>query len=118
MRFDSWDALKKEAPFYAGAWDQDKLKEYLIQFCDTRFRLRIQLYFAQYRNDGALADLLFAFLLNDDYDGSDCQIGAAYFISKLDRNVLKERKAWLLKAQESEVFWRRPFQADEYLEWI
>lgn len=118
MRFDSWDALKKKAPFYAGAWDQDKLKEYLIQFCDMRFSLRIQLYFAQYRNDGALADLLFAFLLNDDYDGSDCQIGAAYFISKLDRNVLKERKAWLLKAQESEVFWRRPFQTDEYLEWI
>ena len=35
MRFDSWDALKKEAPFYAGAWDQDKLKEYLIQTQDS-----------------------------------------------------------------------------------
>ena len=118
MRFDSWDALKEEAPFCAGAWDQDKLKEYLIQFCNIRFSLHIKLYFAQFRKDGNLADLLFAFLLNDDYDGSDCQIGAAYFISKLDRSVLKERKAWLLKAQESEVSWRRPFQTDNYLEWI
>lgn len=118
MRFDSWDALKKEAPFCAGAWDQDKLKEYLVQFCDIRFSLPIKLYFAQFRNDRALADLLFTFLLNKDYDGSDSQIGAAYFISKLDRSVLKERKAWLLKAQESEVFWRRPFQTEDYWEWI
>ena len=47
--------------------------------------------------------------------GSDCQIGAAYFISKLDKNILKDRKALLLKTQENEVFWRRPFQTDDYL---
>ncbi len=62
--------------------------------------------------------MLFEFLLNEDYDGSDCQIGAAYFIRKLDRSVLKERKELVLKAQENEVFWRRPFQTDDYLKWI
>lgn len=118
MRFNSWDELKKEAPFCNGEWDKDKLKEYLIQSCNKNFELQIELYFAQFRKDGNLANLLFEFLLNEDYDGSDCQIGAAYFIRKLDRSVLKERKELVLKAQENEVFWRRPFQTDDYLKWI
>jgi len=118
VRFNSWDELKKEAPFYAGAWDKDKLQEYLIQSCNKNFKLRLDLYFAQFRKDGNLADLLLEFLLNDDYEGSDCQMGAAYYIGKLDRAILKERKALVLKAQENEVFWRRPFQTDSYLEWL
>lgn len=118
MRFDSREQLKHEAPFCNGKWDKSKLKEYLIQFCNKNFSLPIELYFAQFRKDGNLADLLFEFLLNDDYEGSDCQIGAAYFIRKLDRSILRERKVLLLKAQENEVFWRRPFQTEDYLEWI
>jgi len=118
MRFNSWDELKKEAPFCNGEWNKDRLKEYLTQSCNKDFELRIELYFAQFRKDGTLADLLFEFLLNGDYDGSDCQMGAAYFIGKLDRDVLKERRALVLKAQENDVFWRRPFQTDDYLEWI
>jgi len=118
MRFHSWDELKKEAPFFNGEWDKDKLQEYLIQSCHKDFEAQIDLYFAQFQKDGALADLLFEFLLNGDFDGSDCQIGAACYISRLDRNVLKARKALVLKAQENEVFWRRPFQTDDYLEWI
>jgi len=118
MQFHSWDELKKEAPFCNGKWDKDKLKEYLIQSCHKDFTLQIELYFAQFQKDGNLANLLFDFLLNEADDGSDCQIGAAYYISKLDRNVLKERRALVLKAQENEVFWRRPFQTDDYLEWI
>ena len=118
MRYNSWDELKKETPFYDGEWDSDKLKEYLIQSCNQDFHLQIDLYFAQFQSDGGLADLLFEFLLNEDYDGSDCQIGAAYYISRLDRSVLKERKTLVLKAQANEVFWRRPFQTDDYLERI
>ena len=118
MRFNSWNELKREAPFCNGEWDKDKLEEHLIQSCNKNFKLHIDLYFAQFRKDGILANLLFDFLLNEDFDGSDCQIGAAYFISKLDRSVLKERKALVLKAQENEVFWRRPFQTDDYLEWL
>lgn len=118
MQFNSWDELKKEAPFCNGVWDKAKLKEYLIQSCNNNFKLQIELYFEQFGKDGNLANLLFDFLLNEDYDGSDCQIGAAHYISKLDRDVLQERKALVLKAQENEVFWRRPFQTDDYLEWI
>ena len=62
--------------------------------------------------------MLFDFLLNEDYDGSDCQIGAAYYIGRLDKSVLKKRKTLVLRAQTNEVFWRRPFQTDDYLEWI
>lgn len=118
MRFDSWSDLSREAPFCGGKWDRDKLKEYLVQSCGQRFRQQIELYFAQFRKDGALADLLFEFLLNEDCDGSDCQIGAAWFIRRLDRDVLRERRALVLKAQENDVFWRRPFQTDDYLGWI
>ena len=118
MRFDSWSDLSRKAPFCGGKWDRDKLKEYLIQSCGQRFRQQIELYFAQFRKDGALADLLFEFLLNEDCDGSDCQIGAAWFIRRLDRDVLRERRALVLKAQENDVFWRRPFQTDDYLSWI
>ena len=118
MRFDSWSELSQEASFCGGKWDRDKLKEYLIQSCDQRFQQLIELYFAQFRTDGALADLLFEFLLNEEYDGSDCQIGAACFIRQMDRSVLKERRALVLKAQENDVFWRRPFQTDDYLSWI
>ena len=99
MRFNSWDELKKEAPFCNGKWDEDKLQEYLIQSCHKNFNLQIERYFAQFRKDENLADLLFEFLLNEEYEGSDCQIGAAYFISKLDRSILKERKALVLKTQ-------------------
>lgn len=118
MRFNSWDELKKEAPFCNGAWDKNKLQEYLIQTNNQNFHLQIDRYFAQFQQDGDLADMLFDFLLNEDYDGSDCQIGAAYYIGRLDKSVLKKRKTLVLRAQANEVFWRRPFQTDDYLEWI
>lgn len=118
MRFDSWDDLKQEPPFHDGAWDQDRLKEYLIYLNYKGFSLPIQLYFSRFRKDGALADLLLEFLLNDDYEGSEAQIGAAYFLGRMDREVLRERRGPVRKAQESPVFWRRPFQTEEYLEWL
>ena len=118
MRFNSWDELKKETPFCHGEWDKDKLKEYLIQSCSTDFNLKIRLYFAQFREDENLADLLFSFLLDDDYDGSDSQMGAARVISGMDRRLLRKKKDLLLRAQENEVFWKRPFLHDEHLEWL
>ncbi len=118
MRFNSWEELKKEAPFYNGKWDKDKLQEYLIQSCNKDFSTQIDLYFSQFQKDGDLADLLFDFLLDEDHNGSDCQIGAACYIGKSDKAILKERKERLLKAQANEVIWRRPFQTDDYLEWL
>ncbi len=118
MKFNSWDELEKEAPFRDGKWDKCKLKEYLVQSCSRAFGTQLEAYFARFRTDGALADLLFDFLLDDYYEGSDCQMGAAYYIGKLDKTLLRERRESLLKAQANEVRWRRPFQTDDYLEWL
>lgn len=118
MRFHSWDALKEEAPFCNGEWDKDKLEEYLIQSCNKDFNLKIKLYFAQFRKDENLVDLLFSFLLDDYYDGSDSQMGAARVISRMDHQLLRKKKDLLLRAQENEVDWKRPFLHDEHLEWL
>ena len=61
---------------------------------------------------------IFSYLLDDNYDGSDCQMGAAYYIAKLDKEILKSKKDLLLQAQENDVDWKRPFPANEHLEWI
>jgi len=118
MRFASWEELKEQDPFCDGEWDKCRLAEYLIQSCNRKFKLQIEQYFAKFQGDGALADLLFEFLLDDDYEGSDCQIGAAYYLGKMDKAVLKARRELMLKAQADEMLWRRPFQNDDYLEWI
>ena len=63
--------------------------------------------------------MLFSFLLDDYYDGSDCQMGAARLISKLDRQMLRTKKELLLKAQENEVYWKRPFPPGaDNLDWL
>lgn len=58
------------------------------------------------------------FLLNDDFDSLDSQLGAAYYIATLDKELLKNKKDLLLQAQKNEVEWKRPFQCDKYLEWL
>ena len=73
---------------------------------------------AKYQNDESLADLLFDFLLNDDYDGSDCQIGAAIYIARMDRDLLQRKKDLLLQAQKNEVHWKWPFRENESLDWL
>ena len=118
MQFEDWQELKQLCPIIDGTWNEEFLREYLVQSCNRNFSKQIETFFLEYRNDGQLADLLFSFLLNDDYDGSDAQMGAAYFISKLDKQLLKTRKALLLKAQKNEVYWKRPFPQDAHLEWL
>lgn len=68
-------------------------------------------------DDEELAELLFSFLLDDDYEGSDSQTGAAFYIAKLNREVLKKKKDKLLLVQKNEVHWKRPFRTNEYLKW-
>ena len=119
MYFRDWNALRSLRPRENGAWDKEILEEYLIQCCDRRFTAFIDTFLAEYQGDEALAELLLDFLLNDDYDGSDSQMGAArYIIAGMDRAVLKRKKDLLIQAQKSEVFWKRPFQNDEYLAWL
>ena len=118
MYFQNWEELKKHCPVQNGFWQKDLLKEYLIQSCNRRFTIQIDTFMARHREDEALAQLLFHFLLNEDYDGSDCQIGAARYIARLDRGLLQKNKVLLLQAQQNNIRWKRPFPNDETLEWL
>lgn len=100
--------LEKNAPYINGVWDKEKLIEYLIWTCDRRFSTWMDDYFSSYRNDPQLAELLFDIVLDDDFDGSDARMSAAYFIAQLSEDILKEKKDLLIKAQENKVEACRP----------
>lgn len=94
------------------------MREYLIYYSNFNFKQYIENFFAMHLADEELLDFLLSFLLDDYYDGSDCQIGAARIIAKMDRQLLKRKKTLLLQAQENEVYWKRPFPHNEHLDWI
>ena len=119
MYFADWDALKAHCPVSGGPWDKEILYEYLVYCCNIKFSEHLDCFFDHYRKDEALAGLLFDFLLDDYYDGSDSQMGAAHQISRMDREVLRKYKDRLLEAQKNEVLWKRPFfREDSDLEWL
>lgn len=118
MYFKNQEELKALSPIEKGIWNKDILQEYLIMSCHRDFKDFVDAFMDRYRKDTALADLLFEFLLNDDYDGSDSQMGAARYLAKMDREVLRSRKDLLLQAQQNEVYWKRPFRDETYLEWL
>ena len=109
MYFGSVDELRSIIPIHNGVWNKDYLYEYLIQSCNREFSEYISAFFADYKSDEKLADLLFEILLDDYYDGSDAQMGAAKYIGKLSKELLMQKRDLLLKAQKNEVFWKRPF---------
>lgn len=117
-KFLNWEQLQKYAPVQNGIWNKQYLYEYLVQSCHCCFQKQISQFFNNYKCDEVFADLLFDILLDDDYDGSDAQIGAAYYISKLDKSVLKMKKEKLLQAQKNDVFWKRPFSKNDNLKWL
>lgn len=118
MYITSFEELSPIAPFQNGNWDKDHLYEYLVHSCNKHLRHDIDAYFTQFCSDRNLAELLFSFLLDDDYDGSDSQMGAAYYLGRMEHEVLRSCKELLLKAQQNEVFWKRPFPNDEHLQWL
>ena len=118
MYFHSPEELKEIIPICNGIWNKDYLYEYLVWSCNIRFQEYINHFFDSYLHDENLADMLFSFLLSDDYDGSDCQMGVACLISKMDKQVLQSKKERLLKAQSNEVYWKRPFPDAENLDWL
>ena len=117
MYYKTWEELQKVCPIVDGTWDKERLYEYLVQIC-YQYSKQIETFFMEYQNDEDLADLLFSFLFDDDYDGSDSQMGAAYILQKMDRQLLRKKKDLLLKAQANEVCWKRPFPHDEYPDWL
>ena len=118
MYYRTWEEWQKVCPIVNGTWDKKRLYEYLVARCDQTFSKQIKTFFMEYRNDENLVDLLFSFLFDEDYDGSDSQMGAARVISEMDYQLLKKKKELLLKAQVNEVFWKRPFPHDEHLKWL
>ncbi len=114
MYFKNLEELKALSPKKNGEWDRDILREYLVQSCNKSFAAFTDGYFDEFKNDELLADMLFDFLLNEYYDGSDCQLGAARYIARLDMSVLKKKRELLQRAQQNEVFWKRPFKDDVY----
>ena len=118
MYFKSWEELEALCPIEGGYWNKDALEEYLIQSCSSRFSGEINAFMAEHQGDEALAELLFSFLLDDTYDGSDCQMGAAWYVARMERNVLRKKKDLLLQAQQNEVAWKRPFRDSGSLEWL
>ena len=117
MYFKDWEELSMYCPVKNGTWDKEKLYEYLVQSC-YHLSDYIDTFMEKYQNDEVLAGLLFDFLLDDYYDGSDSQMGAAKYIARLDREVLKKNRELLLKAQQNKIEWKRPFRNEEYLEWL
>lgn len=118
MYFHSPEELKEIVPVCSGVWNRDYLYEYLVWSCSIQFEAYIDRFFDGYLHDERLADMLFSFLLSDDYDGSDSQMGAARLISRMDRRILRQKKELLLKAQGSEAAWKRPFPDAEDLEFL
>jgi len=114
MYFNDPGELKALSPIKDGKWDRDILYEYLVWSCNERFTTFTDSYFDRYKNDELLAGMLFDFLLCEDYDGSDCQMGAARYIARLDIGVLKKKRSLVQRAQENEVLWKRPFKYGEY----
>ena len=118
MYFSSPEELKKTVPICNGVWNKEYLYEYLVWNSNSHFKKYIGDFFQDYLDNADLADLLFSFLLDDYYDGSECQMGAARIIARMDKQLLKSKKALLLQAQENEVYWKRPFPNNEHLDWI
>ena len=92
MHFENWEELEKISPITNGNWNKDFLYEYLVRSCDGKFAERLDAFFMKHRNDAVLAGLLFDFLLDEAYSGSDCQKGAAYYIARLDKELLRNEK--------------------------
>ena len=94
--FKDLEELKACCPIENGIWNKEILKGYMIYCCVKGFGGYI---------DGFMA-------------GSDCQIGAAVYISRMDRELLRRKKGLLLQAQSNEVHWKRPFRENEPLDWL
>lgn len=118
MYFSSPEELKSIVPISNGIWNREYLYEYLAWYSNMAFKNYISDFFQDYLDNADLAELLFSFLLDDYYDGSDCQMGAARLVAKMDQRLLKSKKELLRKAQKNEVYWKRPFPYDERLEWL
>lgn len=102
--------LKENPPFNNNQWDRKMLYEYLVYSCITDTKEYIDEYFSRYTNDENLLKMLFDFLLDDNYDGSDCQMASAYYIAQMDKTLLEKYSDLLSEAGKNPVDAKNPLK--------
>lgn len=111
--------LRQNVPYCNGEWNHKYLYEYLVAVNDYGFEYFILDYFKAYSDDKELARILLQdFLLDDYYDGSDSQMGAAFILRQMDKSALAANKELVLLTQQNDVFWKRPVAEDDDLSWL
>ena len=111
--------LAKNIPYYDGVWNIQNLYEYLVEVNYNRTENIALKFFDNHLADSQLAGILLReFLLNDYYEGSESQPGAAVILRKMDKCALKANKNLVLMAQKNEVYWKRIFDETDNLEWL
>ena len=110
--------LAVNVPFSNGEWNIPYLYEYLVEVNYGTDNSALK-FFNNYLANAELAGILIKeFLLNEDYDGSESQLGAAVILRKMDRSALKANKELVLLAQKNEVEWKRPCDEDKKPDWL
>ena len=114
------EKLLRNIPLINNEWIILFLYEYLVEVNYDHERENIALkFFEQHLSDIQLAKILLEeFLLNDSYDGSESQLGAAVILRKMDKSALVANKDLVLEAQKNEVFWKRPCDENDDLSWL
>lgn len=114
------EKLLRNLPLINNEWIIPFLYEYLVEVNYDHGRENIALkFFDQHLSDIQLAKILLEeFLLNDSYDGSESQLGAAVILRKMDKSALVANKDLVLEAQKNEVFWKRPCDENDDLSWL
>ncbi len=102
--------LKENPPFNNNKWDREMLYEYLVYNCIKDTKEYINKYFSRYTNDENLLKMLFDFLLDDDYDGSDSQMSAAYYIARMNKALLEKYSDLLSEAGKNPVATKNPLK--------
>lgn len=111
--------LKQNIPYSNGEWNQKYLYEYLVQVNYDGLDYIVLDFFKTHYDDKELARILLQdFLLDDGYDGSDSQLGAAVILRRMDKSALAANKELVLLAQQNEVYWKRPLAEDDDLSWL
>lgn len=114
------EKLLRNIPLINNEWIIPFLYEYLVEVNYDHERENIALkFFEQHLSDIQLEKILLEeFLLNDSYDGSESQLGAAVILRKMDKSALVANKDLVLEAQKNEVFWKRPCDENDDLSWL
>lgn len=111
--------LKQNIPYSNGEWNHKYLYEYLVEvnsnvLCYIPFD-----FFKSHLDDKELARILLQdFLLDDSYDGSESQLGAAVILRMMDKSALIANEELVVLAQQNEVYWKRPLADDDDRNWL